>query len=471
MAMAGQPSDVDQLDLLLMEDDGFSMPLPDFESEPQLLISKVRKHYMEYVIKLLSNNYETHQKLVNKNIYLPSAIWRCAKNIELSAAKACMVVQLYRKHIVVAVNELKRDTAKGKLNKKLYSYLHKPPENDKKTQTSNTMKNVNCQCSHVKRKRHRESTSPKQDDKQLSSLVSNDKSNTPVAANSHCQTAYPPLASNNLPPMQTQTEVPTVEPVQHMAPLQNKRMSVESQDSDELMMQLEKLFQGDANDDDLFEGALYDKLDTTQEDQTKKNTTLLDNTVNNSRQDAVIENHAAQIRSLDERLANLAGMLVSNDNNVPQKTDVQKQRRSGSSKWLCEEYFLKQKLHELLDQIGDTDRKALDKIKEKFAYLFGYDSDDEEILSPLDETPEFVVSCKERIAPWVVKLLTPYYIKGHIKGKGIFKALAKHLIRLIYQCSRYPEEYEVTSFVSDFLKNHKTIRCEADFKEFRIENI
>ncbi|XP_047034677.1 uncharacterized protein LOC124640795 isoform X2 [Helicoverpa zea] len=409
MAMAGQPSDVDQLDLLLMEDDGFSMPLPDFESEPQLLISKV--------------------------------------------------------------NELKRDTAKGKLNKKLYSYLHKPPENDKKTQTSNTMKNVNCQCSHVKRKRHRESTSPKQDDKQLSSLVSNDKSNTSVAANSHCQTAYPPLASNNLPPMQTQTEVPTVEPVQHMAPLQNKRMSVESQDSDELMMQLEKLFQGDANDDDLFEGALYDKLDTTQEDQTKKNTTLLDNTVNNSRQDAVIENHAAQIRSLDERLANLAGMLVSNDNNVPQKTDVQKQRRSGSSKWLCEEYFLKQKLHELLDQIGDTDRKALDKIKEKFAYLFGYDSDDEEILSPLDETPEFVVSCKERIAPWVVKLLTPYYIKGHIKGKGIFKALAKHLIRLIYQCSRYPEEYEVTSFVSDFLKNHKTIRCEADFKEFRIENI
>lgn len=407
--MAGQPSDVDQLDLLLMEDDGFSMPLPDFESEPQLLISKV--------------------------------------------------------------NELKRDTAKGKLNKKLYSYLHKPPENDKKTQTSNTMKNVNCQCSHVKRKRHRESTSPKQDDKQLSSLVSNDKSNTSVAANSHCQTAYPPLASNNLPPMQTQTEVPTVEPVQHMAPLQNKRMSVESQDSDELMMQLEKLFQGDANDDDLFEGALYDKLDTTQEDQTKKNTTLLDNTVNNSRQDAVIENHAAQIRSLDERLANLAGMLVSNDNNVPQKTDVQKQRRSGSSKWLCEEYFLKQKLHELLDQIGDTDRKALDKIKEKFAYLFGYDSDDEEILSPLDETPEFVVSCKERIAPWVVKLLTPYYIKGHIKGKGIFKALAKHLIRLIYQCSRYPEEYEVTSFVSDFLKNHKTIRCEADFKEFRIENI
>lgn len=73
--------------------------------------------------------------------------------------------------------------------------------------------------------------------------------------------------------------------------------------------------------------------------------------------------------------------------------------------------------------------------------LFDYDSDDEGILSPLDETPEFIVSCKERIAPWVVNLLTPYYIKGHIKGKGIFKALAKHLIRLIYQCSRYPSMF------------------------------
>lgn len=78
------------------------------------------------------------------------------------------------------------------------------------------------------------------------------------------------------------------------------------------------------------------------------------------------------------------------------------------------------------------------QIKEMLTNLFGDDSDDEGVLSPLEETPEFVISCKERIAPWVVKLLTPYYIKGRIRGKALFKALAKHLIRLIYQCSRYP---------------------------------
>ena len=58
---------------------------------------------MEYLIKLLSVNYENHQKLLNKNIYLPSAIWRCAKIIETSAAQASMVVQIYRASITNVV--------------------------------------------------------------------------------------------------------------------------------------------------------------------------------------------------------------------------------------------------------------------------------------------------------------------------------------------------------------------------------
>lgn len=73
--------------------------------------------------------------------------------------------------------------------------------------------------------------------------------------------------------------------------------------------------------------------------------------------------------------------------------------------------------------------------------LFGEDSDDETVVSPLEESSDFIISCKERIAPWVVKILTPYYVKGRIRGKSLFKSLAKHLIKLIYQCSKYPCEY------------------------------
>ncbi|CAH1636028.1 unnamed protein product [Spodoptera littoralis] len=462
-----QTSDHDLfVEQFLLEDESNTMPLPDIESDPQLLISKVRKYYMEYIIRLLSTNYETHQKLVNKNIYLPSAIWRCAKKLEATAAQACMVVQIYRKNIISVIEELKRDTNKGKLNKKLYNCLNKPPENSKKTQTPSTFINNNCQCAYSKRKRHGMSESPKNFEKQMSNISDKIINN----GNSMSTTTY--VSINTPCPMQTESETVTQVTSSTTMPMLSKRMSVESQDSDELMMQLEKLFQGDTNDDnDLFDSALLfeSKTETVQEDHTKISSNVVDSNLNNN-QDSIIENHAAQIKSLDERLANLAGLLVANDLPV-QKTEVQKQRRRVTSKWICEEYFLKQKLHDLLDQIGDRDRKELEKIKQKFVQLFGADSDEEEILSPLDETNEFITSCKERIAPWVVKLLTPYYVKGHIKGKSIFKALAKHLIRLIYQCSRYPEQYEVTSFVSDFLKNHKTIRCEADFKEFRIENI
>ncbi|CAG9793430.1 unnamed protein product [Diatraea saccharalis] len=468
------------VDLLVNEYDTTSMPLPDIEFEPHLLISKVRKHYMEYIIKLLSINYENNQKLLNKNIYLPSAIWRCAKNIEMKAAQTCMVVQLYRKNIVAAITELKNDTKRGKLNKKLYECLRKPSVNEKKLQTtlSNTI-DCHCQCVCNKRKKFRKTTiSPKTIPNEISNMSTNVKNdvsiyNIPVIAN--LQADSPQVADINYTtaskksPLSINVNQTKFSDLSHNPP----RMSIESQDSDELMMQLEKLFQCDSQEDELFEGPLYDNLETSlQDDLTKKkecNETQL-----NQPHESVISNHTAQIKSLDERLASLTGLLVNNfDNNVQHEKveNPKSNHKPSTSKWLCEEYFLKAKLFELLDQIGDCNRKKLARIKEMLTELFGEDSDEECIMSPLEETPEFVISCKERIAPWVVKLLTPYYIKGRIRGKSLFKALAKHLIRLIYQCSRYPQEYEVNSFVSDFLQNHKMIRCEADFKQFRIENL
>ncbi|KAJ0172247.1 hypothetical protein K1T71_012220 [Dendrolimus kikuchii] len=467
------------VDKLMMEYDDTFISLPDIEAEPHLLISKVRKHYMEYMIKLLSNNYETNQKLINKNIYLPSAIWRCAKAIEMKAAQTCMVVQLYRKNIVAAVKEIKNDTKKGRLNRKLFDCLQKPARNDKKVQTKQSrMNDCNCQCTSNQIKRRRKSSDTNKHDVNSFQITSTSDSlktfqeiyKIPVAINLNSVTPQQVFVQGSLQ-TQPSSNCQIIE-----KPKAQTQISVESRtsESDELLMQLEKLFQGDPNDDDLFEGTLCETVDsTTFEDHTRK-----DNegpaSQNSNLQDNVIEAHAAQIKSLDERLATLAGLLVNNNDSATnqQETENTKSKRDGVSKWICEEYFLKTKLYELLYQIGETNRKELARIKELFIDLFGHDSDDDEgVVSPLDETPEFMMSCKERIAPWVVKLLTPYYFKGRIRGRSLFKALSKHLIRLIYQCSRYPQEYEVQSFVTDFLANHKMIRCEADFKEFRIENI
>lgn len=155
----------------------------------------------------------------------------------------------------------------------------------------------------------------------------------------------------------------------HFSPKSSKCMSIESQESDELMMQLEKLFQGDPNDSDLFDSVLCDTLDSTvNEDITKK---IQNEIVGSSKtpipnQDSLMENHAAEIKSLDERLVSLE-MILSNtteNNNMSQdKVEPQKVKsRSNSAKWLCEEYFSKTRYFELLELIGDTNRKKLARV-------------------------------------------------------------------------------------------------------------
>ncbi|XP_041983068.1 uncharacterized protein LOC121736078 [Aricia agestis] len=418
----------------LQDNDETSMPMPSMESDPHLLISKVRKHYMEYLIKLLAANYESSQKLINKNIYLPSAIWRCAKLLELSAAKSCMVVQLYRQNVLNVIKELKEMTKKGKLYKQLYTCLRVQPENEKRTQASFTTGGCDCQCScGLKRKKRASVVQP---------TVPPDKTE-PV--------------KNDLPLPDSQNP-----PIEKAKIDQTIKVDKEQLKTDDIMQQLEELFHGIPDDDDIFEGA-FDMPTTVPE----KVTTISKLPEINPPSDTA--QTEAQAKNLEDRLAVLSGILSSMDSDVKPTKNNKKPHRT--TKWLCEEYFLKVKLYEKLDEIRENRRTKFNKIKNTMIDLFGYDSDGEGVVSPIDETPEFMTSCKERIAPWVVKILNPYYVKGRIRGKALFKSLARHLIKLIYQCSKYPFEYEVQSFVQDFLESHKMIRCEADFEGFKIENV
>ncbi|XP_039759958.1 uncharacterized protein LOC120633706 [Pararge aegeria] len=435
----------------LQEHDPTVMPLPSLESEPHLLISKVRKHYMEYLIKLLAVNYEKNQKLLNKNIYLPSAIWRCAKMIEMSAAQASMVVQIYRNSISEVIKGLKKSTSNSLLYRKLYECLHYAPENEKKTQTTNSRsKDCNCQCSCNQRKKmKRISESPIDMSKNLELPNSNN-----VLAQIPNNIVIHPNTDINM--------------VNHSSsPKNNTRTSIDIQDSDEIMLQLDKLFQGEETDEDLFHSALCMTDNSKINDESAMPSNIKAHQVN-----LPIQQNQETQKCFDERLALISGILVNNPENSAQHPVhcTIKKSIARTSKWLCEEYFQKVKLYELLDQIRDNDRNKFRRVKQRLLDLFGDDSDDEGVVSPLEESHDFVTSCKERMAPWIVKILTPYYIKGRIKGKNLFKSLVKHLIRLIYQCSKYPHEYEVLSFIKDFLDAHKVIRCEADFKKFRIEN-
>lgn len=156
----------------------------------------------------------------------------------------------------------------------------------------------------------------------------------------------------------------------HFAPKPSKCISIESQESDELMIQLEKLFQGDSNDADLFESALCSTLESAvNADIAKKiqndNVGCSKTPIPLQNQNSLIGSHAAEIKSLDERLVSLE-MMISNtteNNSMTQvKTEPQKVGKSNSTKWLCEEYFWKTRYFELMDMIGDTNRKKLARV-------------------------------------------------------------------------------------------------------------
>ncbi|CAG9568016.1 unnamed protein product [Danaus chrysippus] len=336
---------------------------------------------------------------------------------------------------------MKKTTKHGLLYKKLYECLHYQPQNEKKTQTYPKLDDTcNCKCvCSLKKKIKKSSQSPK---------------------NSY----YPESIGSENPQIALKTDSLKEAQLSNQncnTSIVNENLKTEPKESDDLMLQMEELFKGDPNDDDIFDSALCDSNNTNNTEEIKA---LNEMQVNTS---IPIDALQEQASCPNERLSLLSGVPVSNETN----SQCTKTKNNRVSKWLCEEYFMKIKLYELLDQIRDSDRKKLARIKQRLEELFGDVSDDEDMVSPLDESPELIMSCKERITPWVVKILTPYYVNGRIRGKALFKALAKHLIKLIYQCSKFPYEYEVESFIKDFLNNHRMIRCEADFKQFKIENV
>lgn len=288
------------------------------------------------------------------------------------------------------------------------------PPNDKKTQTSiGTSTECNCKCHDNDSKRRRKSSPLTTVDDLTVLLQGNTSTNTiltqykiPVAINMQTHTPEPVLNNiDNINTQQSMTNTTSVQTEIHITEsvkqpiqqtIQNNKMVTPvhtENDSDNVMKQLEKLFHTDQTDEDLFD-APFNKVEpknmlqnhTTailQESMSKVNDSGIQNPPYSVQSlitnNLVIENHAAQIRSLDERLATLTGILMNNDINVPEQKEEQisknllkekeLKKKKMVSKWHCEEYFLKKHLLETLYQIGDYNRNKLAKVGKLLPYL------------------------------------------------------------------------------------------------------
>lgn len=228
----------------------------------------------------------------------------------------------------------------------MYDFLNTTPKNEKRVQTTlNKSNNCTCQCTcNQRRKRRRENIQ--------NQTITDNVTSTP---------SEKLLDPSNNSPEQTITKVTEVSVMTMNVPSETPlhTQNVEPQDSDNLLRQLEILFQDDNNEDDIFEQSLWNDTNPANEEIPN------DNKKDNCEPVNIIESNnistANVTQSLDEKLASLAGHFVENSDNNTKPTN--KKTNPTSNKWLCEEYFMKLQLYEILDQLRDCNRAKLARVR------------------------------------------------------------------------------------------------------------
>lgn len=124
-----------------------------------------------------------------------------------------------------------------------------------------------------------------------------------------------------------------------------------------------------------------------------------------------------------------------------EETAEERQDRKVRGIWFVERVHQVSKLEAKMMELSMKNYRKHGRICAKFIELFG-DPDEEEMAMP--ESPirieEHLTACKERIAPWVVKYLMPYYTKRIIDNRLLFKTVAKHIADMLIIENTFPGE-------------------------------
>ncbi|KAL6258911.1 hypothetical protein P5V15_010855 [Pogonomyrmex californicus] len=144
------------------------------------------------------------------------------------------------------------------------------------------------------------------------------------------------------------------------------------------------------------------------------------------------------------------------------ETIENKQKQKRNAIWFVERVHQVSKLKAKMTELSLMNYRRHGKIKKKFLHLFG-DSEEEEMMpdSPIcieDHLP----ACKERIAPWIVKYLMPFYKKRRIKDRQLFKAVAKYIADMLIIENTFPEQECVSKYIENYFKNKRSIKSKQD---------
>ncbi|XP_020289609.1 uncharacterized protein LOC109857570 [Pseudomyrmex gracilis] len=467
------------------------MPLPsisinnnalifDQSNEYLRLTTMVRNTYLSYLHKCLLNNYETCYEEREDDEMSAVKIKKCADQMELHAVRLALESQLYRENMLRLIKDIKSHTINRKAYKTLVIFLEEPRNTfDVAVQTD---KSTWMDVHEIETAR---GTCISPNDEKMSptaSLTLNLSSifeNTNVSEdfNNETEVQQTEFLDNTLTMdfnnASQRTEVST-------APqLTNDITFVKNEDEDSqdsLLQHMEDMF-----------GESDDSSDLTKLIEKHSDCTKVNSNVNNETNQKCLETDIDDLNNIwgVSETTTIPSVKRVNANKLSFRSYKERQRRNKLNKanrdksdehdnvsdqqqrinavWFVERVHQVSKFKAKMTELSLRNYRKHRKIKEKFFYLFGECGDDDELMldSPIC-IEDYLPACKDRIAPWIVKYLMPFYKKRRIKNRHLFKAVAKYITDMLIIENTFPEETSVSKYIKDYFKSGKCIKIKQD---------
>ncbi|XP_063988742.1 uncharacterized protein LOC135168462 [Diachasmimorpha longicaudata] len=462
------------------------------------LTSMVRRVYFSYLNKSVINNYNVCCKASEAREVSRLELKKFASQMELQAVRASLEASLYRQAMLKMISDVKTSTARQKIHKKLSIFLQKAPSTvDAAVQTTEEIppeaKVFPSVATEEPNERPKQETGEcKSLDERLMKLFSL-PSESPVVdpiegPEGQEGPGEPPV---KVEPMEiSKVEVQDTETIEPDDKVQggemnsldtnvNGPMEDDQASQDSLMQHLEDMFCESDDSSDLMtlierhSGVTKTNVDKEILKMCPEGASLVKPTsvkcFSKSSESSVptpptsLSQESTPVSSSKRKLSLYSYKNKRRAVEGGEETQEDKEAKKMRGIWLVERIHQVSKLKAKMTELSVRNYRKHGRIRSKFAELFG--DDDGEDLAP--DSPirieDHLTSCKERIAPWVVKYLMPFYAKKKvIKDRLLFKAVAKHITDGLIIANTFPEEEYVNQYIKDYFRNKASIKSQSD---------
>ncbi|XP_015434264.1 PREDICTED: uncharacterized protein LOC107190053 [Dufourea novaeangliae] len=496
-----------------------SMNNSQFPTDPNdeflRLTTKVRAVYYSYLHKCLLTNYILYYKDKDQDIPCEQ-LKRCANQMELLAVRSSLEATLYRHNMLKLISDVKSYTSDKKAYKKLVIFLETPPTKvDVAVQTINSWAElekadniqsicITSNCEELFSKEEElllkeeenvtDITEPKAEDSESSSYnntasptvnstccndteqsifkaesdeeINNKMATDEETVKEECNIFNCTEDNSNTQIINNPSNIPNDDENSQDSILQHMEdMFCDSDDSSDLMTLIEKHsgvskanVDKEINKICLETDAAFPPNSTSSTCIPESNGNRKCNIKSNTTKPSNTNTGKYSFSYYKEMKNREANKLLAGEHETPES----KQKRRANSIWFVERVYQVSKLKAKMTELSLKNYRRHGKVKQKFIDLFG-ESDDEEMMpdSPIC-IEEHLTACKERIAPWIVKHLMPFYKKRRIKDRQLFKVVAKHIADMLIIDNTFPEQDCVSKYIDTYFKNKKFIKTKQD---------